>query len=102
MLAALLLAGCGQPESQTLAIKVCRTVTTSLRLERQAAGAPSNQAAQIRRHVIRMLQAVEPSAAIAAGEDGQWQALQATLGEVGIVPVRLLAQALSAQCSGVS
>ncbi|MGH9291967.1 MAG: hypothetical protein ACRDZ6_04200 [Acidimicrobiales bacterium] len=95
-------AGCAQSDAHALAVRVCGTVRSSLRLERRAEAASPAAAAPLRHRAVLALQNVEPMAAIAAGEDPTWQALQATLSEVGAVPLRLLAQALGAQCSGVS
>jgi len=97
-LAALAGAGCSQSDGRALAAQACRKVATSLRLQAESATATPAVARSLRQKAVIELERAEPLAAIAAGEDTEWQALQATLSEAGQVPERYLVTALRAQC----
>jgi len=55
----------------------------------------------LRTEALDQIRAALPLAAVAAGEDTTWQALEATLSESNRVPLRYLLPALSAQCAGM-
>ena len=66
---------------------------------RRADAALGSAAVALRRQALIQLSDALPLAAIAAGEDTEWQALDATLSETSRVPERNLVHALSAQCA---
>jgi hypothetical protein len=96
------LAGCSGSGSGALAAQACAHVERGLAAAHKAAGSQSSaQAAQLSAVALAQIRAAVPLAAVAAGEDTTWQALEATLSESSRVPLRYLLPALSAQCSGV-
>jgi hypothetical protein len=93
------LSGCGQAAGRAIAAQACQKVYASLRLFSESKTAPSLEARPLRERAVIDLEDAEPLAAIAAGEDTEWQALSATLSEAGQVPERYLVGALRAQCA---
>jgi ABC-type phosphate/phosphonate transport system substrate-binding protein len=81
----------------------CQHVETSLHLYAQAnAAARSGEtalAAQERSNALEQLRIALPLASNAAGSDGDWQPLMATLSESNRVPESYLVNALTQQCS---
>ncbi|MGC8481474.1 MAG: hypothetical protein ACP5PJ_07980 [Acidimicrobiales bacterium] len=96
-----LLAACG-PSSSSYASQACHDVLSGLRAlhEYQTASSPSAAQAALARSVHDLRNAL-PLAALAAGTNGEYQALQATLSESNRVPVSHLQSALSAQCKAI-
>lgn len=96
--------GCGAPAS-TDGMQACVKVESSLHLYSQAtAAARSGRTAIAARDRTRALTALRfalPLASIAAGTDGSWQPLEATLSESNRVAESHLVTALSAECAGV-
>ncbi len=94
------LGGCAQSNGTSLAQQACRYVDRSLVLYRSSLDAPNPQVASAKRsEALDQLNEAIPDAATAAGEDGQYQALMATLAESDHLPESLLVHALSAQCA---
>jgi hypothetical protein len=102
LLAGATLSGCGSPSAGTLATQACTKVERSIGLFNHAAYArtPARAAAD-RRAALIELRAALPLAAIAAGDDGTFQGLEATLSESNRVPEFRLIHALSAQCAAI-
>lgn len=102
LLAGATLSGCGSASAGTLATQACTKVERSIRLFDHAADARTpTRAAADRRAALVDLRAALPLAAIAAGEDGTFQGLEATLSESNRVPEFRLVHALSAQCIAI-
>jgi hypothetical protein len=96
------LAGCGDSAAAGLAHQACQHVEQSLRLYRTSLEqTDARQAAGDRSRASAQLQAAAPIAAVAAGQDSQWQALMATLAESSRLPESDLTHALQAQCAAV-
>jgi hypothetical protein len=94
------LGACASADAAALARQACEKVDRSLALYARSEGAGGAQAAALRARALALLRAALPIAAVAAGEDSSWQALEATLSETNRVPEGNLLQALSAQCPG--
>jgi hypothetical protein len=94
------LAGCASQNGTNLARQACRHVERSLTLYQASlhASSPAQASAQQSQAVSELRDAL-PIAATAAGEDGQYQALMATLDESDRLSESLLVHALSAQCA---
>jgi len=99
-LLAVALAGCGGGSSSALGHTACVDVSRSLRAYSAAGRARTAVAAAAdrARALSQLRDALQP-AALAAGSDGQWQALEATLSESSRVAESELVTALSAQCA---
>lgn len=97
--AAVTLGACAQSNGRGLAYQACKKVRQSIHLVHEAASQPPAKARSLRYRAVLDLQAAEPLAAVAAGEDTEWDALQATLEEAGQIPESHLISALSAQCA---
>jgi len=96
------LASCAHQDAEALANQACSHVKLGIAAEHKAATASGAQAAHLQAVALDQIRAALPLAAVAAGEDTTWQALDATLSESNRVPLRYLMPALSAQCaSGV-
>ena len=97
--AGVLLSSCSS-DSTTLARQACAEVEASLRLYAAAGYATTpSLAARDQAIALRDLRAALRPAALAASNDGQWQALEATLSETSRVPESELVIALRAQCA---
>ena len=69
----------------------------------RASGATSGAAAnRLSLQALGDVRRALPLAAIAAGEDTSWQALEATLSETNRVPLPRLVRALTAQCASAA
>ena len=68
-------------------------------MERKATSATGARATLLKAEALDQVRLALPLAALAAGEDTSWQALEATLSESSRVPLSNLVTALSAQCS---
>ena len=95
------LAGCSGSGSGSLAAQACTHIERGLAAAHKAGTGTPAQAAKLRADALAQIRAAVPLAAVAAGEDTTWQALEATLSESSRVPLKYLLPALSAQCAGV-
>lgn len=94
------LSSCGSSAALGLARQACRHVERSLSLYDASLHAPSPaQAASDQAAAVAQLEAAQPDAATAAGEDAQWQALMTTISESPRIPERYLVYALGQQCA---
>lgn len=101
LLGSVALASCGASSGAT-ATKACKTVEASIALYKSSLSKPSTSTAKAEQtKSLLMLRNALPEAAIAAGSNGEYQALQATLSETNRVPERLLIPALSRQCATI-
>lgn len=96
------LTGCSGSGAGGLAAQACAHIERGLAAAHSASTTTPAQAAKLRAEALAQIRAALPLAAVAAGEDTTWQALEATLSESSRVPLRYLLPALSAQCAGVS
>lgn len=94
----LLLAGCGQSAGAN-ATAACRLVQRSVALWARASALPAPQRTTLDDRAEDLLTRAAPLANIAAGTNGGYQPLAATLGEVGRVPESRLVPALRAECA---
>ena len=101
LIAGTALTGCSNQGSRNLADQACAHVERGLAAEHKASSAGSLQARALRAEALDEIRAALPLAAVAAGQDTTWQALEATLSESNRVPLQYLLPALSAQCSGM-
>jgi hypothetical protein len=95
-----LLTSCSSQDSGSLAGQACTHIERGITAAHEAALRPA-QAARLRAEALAQIRAAVPLAAVAAGEDTTWQALEATLSESSRVPLHYLLPALQAQCAGV-
>jgi hypothetical protein len=96
--AGFVLAGCAG-SGASLGREACANVATAEHLMAQArAVGAGTQGRRLQIEAERQLETAEPLAARAAGGDGSWQALQATLQEVGSVPIGVVLPAAKADC----
>ncbi|MHB1986887.1 MAG: hypothetical protein ACYCSF_02700 [Acidimicrobiales bacterium] len=93
------LGGCADSHAASLAHQACGYVARAERLQREAGAARSPTSRLLVIRAERQLELAEPLAAIAAGDDPSWQALQANLGEVHRLPTALILPALRADCA---
>jgi uncharacterized protein YwlG (UPF0340 family) len=93
-----LLTGCSN-QATSLASQACAHVERGLTAERKAASASRAQAVRLKEEALDQIRAALPLAAVAAGQDTAWQALEATLSESNRVPLKNLVIALAAQCA---
>ena len=96
------LGGCAHQAGTGLARLACGHVELALAAEREAALAGAPQAAHLRAVALDQVRSALPLAALAAGQNTTWQALEATLSESNRVPLHYLSRALTAQCSSSS
>jgi hypothetical protein len=97
-----LLTGCSSGSgSRNLADQACAHIERGLAAEHRASTVGSARGTLLRTEALDQIRAALPLAAVAAGEDTTWQALEATLSESNRVPLRYLLPALSAQCAGM-
>ncbi len=98
-LCALTLSTCGRSAEQ-YATQACTFVNQSISIYKQAAQDPSAKGfVKKEKEALALLRKALPLAALAAGTNGVWQALQATLSESNRVPESHLIDALSRQCA---
>lgn len=98
-LAGLLFSSCGTSASSN-AQQSCKLVQHGISLYETAI----HETDPVKSHLdmqasLKQLRAALPEAAIAAGSNGEYQALEATLSETNRVPEKLLIRALARQCS---
>ena len=97
---AVVLAGCASSDGTALALQACTHVERSVALyDSSLHQADPRRAGSERQRAVVQLHEALPTAATAAGEDGQYQALMSTLAESDHLPESLLVHALSAQCA---
>ncbi len=102
LLCGTVLTGCAHQDASALANRACSKIERGLAAEHRAASAGPVQASLLRAEALGYIRAALPRAAVAAGEDTTWQALDATLSESNRVPLHYLLPALAAQCASVS
>ncbi len=96
-----ILAACGA-SSNANAREACGYVQQSISQFNLAQGQPSPAtAAEYKKKALNMLGSALPLAAIAAGSNGVYQALMATLSESSRVPEKLLVSALTRECAQI-
>lgn len=99
---ALALSACGRSSGQ-YASQACGLVNRSISIYDQAAKDPGGKGSAAKEdEALTLLRKALPLAALAAGTNGVWQALQATLSESNRVPESRLIGALSQQCAANS
>jgi pectin methylesterase-like acyl-CoA thioesterase len=96
------LTGCASGDAAGLARQACSHVELGLAAERKASTASRPEANHLEAVALDQVRAALPLAAVAAGEDTSWQALDATLSESNRVPLHYLVSALTAQCANPS
>ncbi len=97
-LSGLLLTSCGASAGKNAA-SACALVNKSIHLYESSVQATGTTGTRLQGQALELLRQALPFAAIAAGANGQYQALQITLSESSRVPERLLLVALKAQCA---
>lgn len=97
----LALNACG-PSASSYAHKACQLVNKSIAIYTNAEHYDAPKQAAAYDHALSLLRNALPDAALAAGTDNQWQALQATLSESDQVPESRLIASLKQQCSSNS
>ena len=99
-LAAAGLSACGSSDALALARTACTHVHRSLTLYTASlhAASPADVAAD-QKAATAQLEAAQPDAATAAGEDATWQGLMTTISESPRVPEQYLVYALGQQCA---
>jgi hypothetical protein len=95
------LTSCSSNGAAGLASQACAHIERGLAAAGKESSASPARAARLQVEVLAQIRAAVPLAAVAAGEDTTWQALEATLSESSRVPVHYLLPALAAQCAGV-
>jgi hypothetical protein len=96
------LSGCASSDALALARQACGHVDKSLALYVRSRAEQGTVADHDRTDALQQLRDGLPSAATAAGEDGQWQALMTTISESSRVPEVDLVQALRIQCAATN
>ena len=96
------LTGCSSQDASALARQACAHVERGLAAEHEASSATHARAVQLENEAVNEVRAALPLAAVAAGEDTDWQALDITLSESSRVPLPYLVGALKAQCASPS
>ncbi len=97
---AIILSGCSSTSSGALAHTACLDIQHSLHAYAAAAKATTAHARSVdNAKAIDDLRAAVQPAALAASNDGDWQALEATLSESSRVSESELVPALTAQCA---
>ncbi|NNN22768.1 MAG: hypothetical protein HKL80_12295 [Acidimicrobiales bacterium] len=93
------LSACSTSDALSLARQACTYVQSSINQYNAATKNKDPKAASVQyASALLDLRKAEPLASIAAGEDTQWQALQATLSESSRVPEKNLIYSLTQQC----
>jgi hypothetical protein len=97
------LSSCATHDALALAQQACKQVDRSITLYLRADKQPDVTVADSERaQALVLLRRALPPASIAAGEDGQWQALMADLSETSRVPESDLVTGLEAACQVTS
>lgn len=101
LLGGTVLTACGSSASAN-ARQACQYVNESIS-QYKIASSQTNPAVEAidQKKAMALLGSALPMAAIAAGSNGVYQALQATLSEVTRVPEKLLVNALSSECNQI-
>jgi hypothetical protein len=94
----LLVAGCGTGAGVSEARKACGFVTQALNIAKQAQSATGATQVRLENNAMATLIRATPFAARATSADGQWNALQTTIGEAQRVPIVDLAPSLKRIC----
>jgi hypothetical protein len=98
--ASLLATGCGTQNGNALAKQACTDVNASIALYDSSIAAKNPaKKMQLQNEAYERLQLALQPAALADGDNGQWQALMATISESSRVPEGVLVSALRQQCS---
>jgi hypothetical protein len=93
-------AGCGSQDGDALARQACGYVSSSITLyESSLSGKTPSETIHLQDEAYDQLQLGLQPAALAAGDNGQWQALMTTISESSRVPERVLVSALKQQCA---
>lgn len=91
--------GCGNGNGDTLAKEACEYVGTSISSYEASLTAKSkSESTHLSDEAYDELQLATQPAALAAGDNGQWQALATTISESSRVPEGALVSALTLQC----
>jgi hypothetical protein len=98
LVGATLLAGCGFGAGVSEARQACGYVGHALKLEKLAEGASGAKKIRLENNAMAVLIRATPFAARATTADGQWNALQTTIGEAQRVPISDLASSLRRIC----
>ena len=97
---AVLTSGCGTQDSYGLAKQACVYVNTSI--SQWDSSVKKGTSTSLKKHLqseaYDNLQLALQPAALAAGDNGQWQALMTTISESSRVPENVLIPALTDQC----
>ena len=91
--------GCASSQAAALAHQACGHVAKAERLQHQADAASGARAHGFSIRAERQLEIAEPLAAMAAGDDPTWQALQADLSQVPRMPNSVILPSLRAACA---
>jgi outer membrane PBP1 activator LpoA protein len=90
---------CATQDGDALAKQACGYVNTSINLYKSSLSHKSPQEkTHLQDEAYDQLELGLQPASLAAGDDGQWQGLMATIGESSRVPEGLLVNALQQQC----
>ena len=101
LLAGTILAACGASASEN-AQRSCQFVEQSISQFNLAQQQTDPRlSGEYTKKALSLLGSALPLAAIAAGSNGEYQALQATLSEISRVPENLLTSALSRECAQI-
>jgi hypothetical protein len=93
-------AGCGTQDGDALAKQACGYVTSSITLyESSLSDKSASGEIHLQDEAYDQLQLGLQPAALAAGDNGQWQALMTTISESSRVPEGVLVSALRQQCA---
>jgi hypothetical protein len=93
-------AGCSTQSGEVLAKQACGYVYSSIAFYESSLGHNTKiQARHLQAEAYDQLQLGLQPAALAAGDDGQWQALMTTISESSRVPEGVLVSALRQQCA---
>jgi hypothetical protein len=93
-------AACSTQDGDALARQACGYVSSSITLyDSSLSGKTPNEAIHLQDEAYDQLQLGLQPAALAAGDNGQWQALMTTISESSRVPERVLVSALQQQCA---
>jgi hypothetical protein len=98
LVSATMLTGCGFGAGVTDARQACGYVNHALKLEKLALGATGAAKVRLESNAMATLIRATPFAARATSADGQWNALQTTIGEAQRVPISDLAPSLRRIC----
>ncbi len=93
-------AACGTQNGDALAKQACGYVYSSISFYESSLGdKPASQASHLQTEAYDQLQLGLQPAALAAGDNGQWQGLMTTISESSRVPEGVLVSALRQQCA---